>query len=184
MAVLEALDTRDRTDGTPRLQRLRQIPPVSGQFLALMAASAPAGNFIEIGTSAGYSALWISLALPKRSTKLITFEILPDKFELAQETFRLAGVEDRVELVQADARLHIPHYEGIAFCFMDAEKGDYQDCYNLVIPRLLEGGLFLADNILSHQVELQPFVDRAYEDERVDSVVVPIGKGLLLCRKN
>ena len=55
MRYLEEVDTQDRQDGTPRLQRLRQIPPETGKFLALLAASVPEGAYIEIGTSAGYS---------------------------------------------------------------------------------------------------------------------------------
>lgn len=68
MRYLEAADARDRTDGTPRMERLRQIPPETGHFLALLAVVAPAGEFIEIGTSAGYSALWITLACRVRET--------------------------------------------------------------------------------------------------------------------
>lgn len=183
MAELEAVDARDRADSTPRMQRLRQIPPESGRFLALMTAAAPKGQFIEIGTSAGYSALWISLALRGRAVKLHTFEVLPEKVELAHETFRLAGIEDRVELIAADARQHLADYPQIAFCFLDAEKEVYADCYDLVVPNLVPGGLLLADNVVSHQTELEPFVEHAYADPRVDAVVVPIGKGLLLCRK-
>jgi len=62
MQFLEKLDQHDRADGTPRRSRLRQIPPETGQFLALMLAEAPAGEVIEIGTSAGYSTLWLALA--------------------------------------------------------------------------------------------------------------------------
>ena len=183
MAYLEAIDARDRTDDTPQTQRLRQIPPETGRFLALMAASAPEGSLIEIGTSAGYSALWISLALDGRSDKLQTFEVLPNKISLARESFRLAEIENRVELIAADARQQLKNYSQIAFCFLDAEKDIYQDCYDLVIPNLVPGGWLLADNVISHQADLQPFVERAYADVRVDALVVPIGKGLLLCRK-
>lgn len=55
MQELEAIDAHDREDGTPRLKRLRQIPPETGRFIALLAASSPSGRWIEIGTSAGYS---------------------------------------------------------------------------------------------------------------------------------
>lgn len=57
MRRLESIDTRDRLDGTPHPQRLRQIPPETGRFLALLAASAPPGQVLEVGASAGYSAL-------------------------------------------------------------------------------------------------------------------------------
>ncbi len=183
MLELEAFDSIDRADDTPRMQRLRQIPPETGRFLALMAASAPKGIFIEIGTSAGYSALWISLALRERPAKLTTFEVLPEKVALAHETFYLAAINDQIELIHGDAREHLPNFSQITFCFLDAEKEIYQDCYDLVIPKLLPGGWLIADNVISHQMDLQPFVERAYADERVDSVVASIGKGLLLCRK-
>jgi caffeoyl-CoA O-methyltransferase len=62
MHELEQLDAQDRDNATPRLERLRQIPPETGRFIALWAAIAPRGAIIEIGTSAGYSTLWLSLA--------------------------------------------------------------------------------------------------------------------------
>jgi len=74
MHYLERLDAKDRTDGTPRDQRLRQIPPETGKFIAMLAASAPKGTFIEIGTSAGYSTLWLTLACRKVGNKITTFE--------------------------------------------------------------------------------------------------------------
>ena len=108
MHALEQIDARDRLDGTPRLQRLRQIPPETGRFLALLAASAPQGEVLEIGTSAGYSTLWLALACEIRSRSLTTFELLPEKVEQAQATFRSAGVAGAVKLVQGDAREYLP----------------------------------------------------------------------------
>jgi predicted O-methyltransferase YrrM len=57
MSELEQIDARDRSGGTTRLKRLRQIPPETGKFIALLAATAPSGRYLEIGTSAGYSML-------------------------------------------------------------------------------------------------------------------------------
>jgi caffeoyl-CoA O-methyltransferase len=102
MRELERRDEIDRADGTPRLQRLRQIPPDTGRFLALWAASAPEGALIEIGTSAGYSALWLSLACRAAGRTLTTFEVLPEKATVARETFSQAAVEDVVQLVEGD----------------------------------------------------------------------------------
>jgi len=183
MKRLEAIDSKDRVDGTPRMERLRQIPPETGQFLALLAANSPNGKFIEIGTSAGYSSLWLSLVTKERNIKLDTFELLPEKIKLAKETFELADVNDSVNLIEGDAMEHLSNYNDIAFCFLDAEKEIYPECYDLVIPRLVKGSIFTADNVISHKDELQPFVDHALEDTRVDALVVPIGKGILVCRK-
>jgi len=87
MKYLEQIDAADRMDGTPRAQRLRQIPPETGKFLAIMAANAPGGAFLQIGTSAGYSTLWLSLACEMIGQTIHTFEVLPDKARLARETF-------------------------------------------------------------------------------------------------
>ena len=183
MKFLEELDAKDRLDGTPRLQRLRQIPPETGKFLALLAAGAPKGSIIEIGTSAGYSTLWLSVAAQTLERKIITFEVLPEKVKLAQGTFRAAGVEAMVALIAGDAREYLANYDNFAFVFLDAEKEVYGDCYELVVPRLVRGGLLVADNAINHREALAPLLERALSDERVDALIVPIGKGELVCRK-
>ena len=183
MAYLEQRDARDRHDGTPNLKRLRQVPAETGMLLALLAAAAPRGPVVEIGTSAGYSALWLVQACQQRGDKLVTYELLPEKAELARETFARAKVEDRVELVNGDARSKLKDYDEIAFCFLDAEKEMYAELYALVVPRLLPGGLLVADNVISHRDELQDFVKTARKDKTVDAAVLPVGKGLLVCAK-
>jgi caffeoyl-CoA O-methyltransferase len=183
MRYLETEDARDRQDGTPQPQRLRQIPPITGRFLAILAAGAPHGRVVEIGTSAGYSTMWLSLACRERECGITTFEVLDNKAALARETFARSGIEDVVNFVHGDARDHLGGMKEIAFCFLDANKDIYQSCYDLVVPNLVNGGLLLVDNVISHATFLERFVQKAAKDERVDAVVVPIGKGLLLCRK-
>lgn len=183
MAYLEAVDTRDRLDGTPTPQRMRQIPPETGKFLAMLAVGAPRGAVLEVGTSAGYSSMWLGLACRENGSRLTTFEMLESKVRLAQETLRLAGLEEVVQVVQGDARQHLGQYQQVAFCFLDIEKQLYQECYDLVVPNLVRGGMLCADNVISHQQELSSFLEHAAADERVDALVVPIGKGVLVCRK-
>jgi caffeoyl-CoA O-methyltransferase len=183
MHYLEELDAQDRKDGTPRLQRLRQITPETGHFIALLAANAPAGMCVEIGTSAGYSTLWLAMACEMLGRSLITFEVLPEKVKLARETFSMTQMETTITLVEGDARQLLPQVDHIGFCFLDAEKEVYADCYETVIPRLVKGGLLVADNAISHQQELKLMLDRALADERVDALLVPIGRGELVCRK-
>ena len=184
MRQLEGIDARDRTDGTPRQARLRQVPEATGRFLAMLAACSPSGRILEIGTSAGYSAMWISLACREKGTTLTTFEVSSDKAKVARETFKAAGIEMMAQVVEGDAREHLPAYTDVAFCFLDAEKDVYTDCYELVVPRLVRGGLLVADNVISHRDALQSFMRVALADDRVDSLVVPIGNGLLTCRRN
>ena len=183
MRHLEGLDARDRNDGTPRLRRLRQIPQETGRFIALLAALAPEGRYIEIGTSAGYSTLWLALACREMGRRITTFEVLPEKAALARETFGLAGVEDVVDLVEGDARDHLSRYDDIAFCFLDAEKEVYGECYEAVVPRMVPGGILVADNAINHREALAGMLDRALADVRVDAQIVTIGKGELVCRR-
>lgn len=183
MRELERRDREDRTDGTPRPERLRQIPPETGRFLALWAAAAPDGPYVEIGTSAGYSALWLALACRATGRSLLTFEALPQKAELARETFSRAGVRDVVRLIEGDFLNHAAQLDQVAFCFLDAEKEVYGACYELVVPRLCTGGILIADNAVNHRETLQPMLDAALTDIRIDALIVPIGKGELVCRR-
>jgi predicted O-methyltransferase YrrM len=184
MRHLERIDAADRTDGTSQQVRLRQVPEVTGRFLAMLAACSPSGKVLEIGTSAGYSAMWISLGCRERGDALTTFEVSPDKVRIARETFEVAGLEMMAQVVEGDAQDYLPAYNDVAFCFLDAEKDVYTDCYPLVIPRLVPGGLLVADNVISHRDSLRSFMNVALADDRVDSLVVPIGNGLLICRRN
>lgn len=183
MKLLEEIDAMDRQDGTPRLKRLRQISPETGKFLAFLAASVPEGAWLEIGTSAGYSALWITIAAVSNEAKLVTFELLPEKADLAKKTFKKAKVGELVELVHGDARGHVRDYSEVAFCFLDSEKEMYQEFYDLIVPNLVPGGLLTTDNAISHKDELEEMLTRVEEDPRVDSLIVPIGRGMLVCRK-
>lgn len=183
MRYLEGIDALDRTDGTVQKKRLRQIPEETGRFIALLAACVPQGQYVEIGASAGYSTLWLALACRFLGRSLVTFEVDEHKVTLAKQTFQESGVEDVVRVIHGDAREYLSQYRDIAFCFLDVEKDLYQECYDMVIPNMISGGLLVADNVLSHFETLQPMIDNALADERVDALVVPIGKGELVCRK-
>ncbi len=183
MKFLEEADARDRADGTPLAKRLKQVTPEVGRLLAILAASAPPGDCIEIGTSAGYSTLWLAMACRLSGRKLTTFEILPEKAALARETFRLTGMENFIHFVHGDALQQVANLKNIAFCFLDADKDTYTPCYEAIVPKLVPGGILAADNVTSHEEALRPMIQRALADERVDAVVVPIGRGELVCRK-
>lgn len=184
MAHLERLDASHRKIAAVKhFDRLRQIPPATGKFLALLAAGSPVGKWLELGTSGGYSTLWLSLAAREVGKKIITFEISPAKADLARETFKAAGIEDTVGLVRGNALKYLHHYEGVAFCFMDLEKSLYKKAYEILVLNLVKGGLLVADNVISHREDCAPMLRRALSDKRVDAQVVPVGSGLLVVRK-
>jgi caffeoyl-CoA O-methyltransferase len=183
MHELEARDESDRDDGTPHLERLRQITPDTGKFIALWAASAPPGAWIEIGTSAGYSALWLVQACRATGRTLTTFEILPEKARLARETFARTGTADVVRLVEGDFLEHADEIEDVGFCFLDAEKNVYEACYEVLVPKMVPGAILVADNFTSHRDDLASLLERVLADDRVDAMVATVGKGELVCRR-
>jgi caffeoyl-CoA O-methyltransferase len=185
MKYLEDLDSTQRTGKIDlnHVGKLCQIPAETGRFISLIAASAPQGQWLELGTSGGYSTLWLSLACKHLNKKIITFEQDKQKIDLAKKIFSSAGLDNTIELVPGNLLNHLAFYKDIAFCFLDTSNEIYSYCYEIIIPNLLPGGILLADNVISHQADLQSFVDRALTDKRVNSVVVPIGKGLLMSKK-
>jgi predicted O-methyltransferase YrrM len=182
MARLEALDAADRTDGTPFERRLRAISSDVGQLLLAMALAVKARTIVEVGTSSGYSTLWLAIAATRTGGRVVTFEVDPAKVELARRTFADAGVTTTVELRVEDGRAGL---EGLAegsadLVFLDAEKDLYEGMLEPAIRALRTNGLLVADNLISHEAALAGFRDRALADPRLSGLVVPIGRGELL----
>ena len=95
----------------------------------------------------------------------------------------MTGVGDVVDFVHANALDHLANYTDVSFCFLDAEKEIYSECYEAVIPNMVSGGILVADNAINHEKTLRHMLERALADDRVDALIVPIGKGELVCRK-
>ncbi len=181
MERLQERDARDRADGTPQSQRLRAITPDVGQFLLTLALAVGARWIVEVGTSGGYSTLWLALAAQRTGGRVTTFEIDPAKVALAASTFGDAGVADVVDLRAEDAAVGLGAFVGAAdLVFIDAEKQDYERYLDLAVVALRPGGLLVADNLTSHAADLEGFQRMALAHERLSSVVVPIGNGELV----
>ena len=178
MAELEARDRADRTDGTPHAMRLRAIAPEVGQLLLTLAISIRAVTILEVGTSSGYSTLWLSMAAARTGGRITTFEVDPAKIALARRTFAAAGVESLVDLREGDGGRGLTGFTGRAdLVFIDSEKDDYLRLLNVGIEALRPGGLFVADNLISHAAELEGFKTRALADPRISGLVIPLGGG-------
>ena len=131
-----------------RSQSYRNVPPQDGRFLRIMAESMNAKNVVEIGTSNGYSALWLCLGLRPTGGKLITHEIDPYRASLARENFKRAGVEKMVTIVEGDAHEEVTKLkEPVDILFIDADKPGYLDYLNKLFPLVRPGGLILAHNM-------------------------------------
>jgi len=175
---------RELEQQTERDQRsLRSVFTDVGRCLSLLAMSAPQGVFLELGSSCGYSSLWLSLAACARGVTLTTVELNEKKVALVRENMSRAGAAGSVQAVHGDALDYVTRFEEIAFCFSDLQPPELNaKAYELVVPLLVPGGLLVIDNVTSPRLQTE-LLNRAENDPRVDSVLLPFPKGDLICRK-
>jgi caffeoyl-CoA O-methyltransferase len=127
---------------------MANVVTLHGRLLRILTEAVNAKNVVEIGTSNGYSGLWICLGLQATGGKLITHEIDPERASLAKANFRRAGVEHMVTVVLGDAHETVTRLkEPIDLLFIDADKTGYLDYLNKLLPLVRPGGLILADNM-------------------------------------
>jgi caffeoyl-CoA O-methyltransferase len=181
LARLEARDAYERERGVARSERLRQITPDVGRFLHTLVLATKPRVILEIGTSGGYSTIWLATAARAISGHVTTLEIDPAKVGLAEENLRGAGLADAATVRLGDAFAYLRDLDTrVDFAFLDAEKEDYFGLYELIVPLMNPGAVLVADNLISHELDLAEFRERALADERLSAVIVPIGRGELL----
>ena len=195
-AVLRELanETADRYPNETSLQ----IAPEQGTFMTLMTQFVGVASAIEIGTFTGYSSICIARGLLDGGT-LLCCDVSEEWTSVARKYWEKAGLADRIELrlgPAMDTLLSLPDEEMFALAFIDADKVNYLGSWREVLPRVRSGGLIMVDNTFSHGrvidagndspvvIAVRDFNDHAAADDRVDLVMVPIGDGLTLARKN
>jgi predicted O-methyltransferase YrrM len=133
-----------------RSHRYLSVPEEDGRLLRMLAEAMGAKHVVEVGTSTGYSGLWILLALMKTGGRLTTYEIDHGRHELARSNFERAGLLKQATLVLGDAHAEIMKLKGpVDFVFIDADKDGYPDYLNKLAPLIRPGGLIVAHNMAS-----------------------------------
>ena len=171
---------------------------VQGELLRLLVLMSGAKRILELGTFTGYSAICLASALPEGGM-LDTLEVNDELEDLILEGFSRAGLEDRIRLQIGDCReilAAMPSDSIYDLIYIDANKRDYCEYYDLVFPHLKTGGWILADNVLwdGKVCEETPSGDRQTQsilrfnemisaDSRVENVILPVRDGLNIIRK-
>jgi len=141
-------------------RRMMNVPPEDGRLLRLLTEAVGAKHVVEIGTSNGYSGIWICLALRTTGGKLTTHEIDAGRAALARENFKRAGVDDLVTIVEGDAHQEVTKLnEPIDILFLDADKEGYIDYLNKLLPLIRPGGLILAHNTSSSAGAMRDYLE-------------------------
>jgi predicted O-methyltransferase YrrM len=171
-AILAEIKAKDK--------ELYAVSEEDGRFLRLMVATSGAKRALEIGGASGYSAIWIGMGMRETGGRLTTIEYDAARAKDLAVNIRRAGMSDIVEVVSGDAFAHIPRITGtFDFVFLDAWKRDYKKFFDLVFPRLDEGGLFVAHNVINKRDELGDFLDAVERHPSLwTTIVAPSGEGM------
>jgi predicted O-methyltransferase YrrM len=168
--VLGVLSEMDK-----KRQGMMSVPRDDGRYLRLLAESVAPKNVVEIGTSHGYSAIWLCLALRAVGGKLTTFEIDADRAKLARENFKLAGVDSIVTLIEGDAHQEVTKLKDpIDLLFLDADKQGYIDYLEKLLPLVRPGGLIVAHNMTARQADPR-YVKAITTNPKLETLFVNLG---------
>ena len=200
-AALETLSILDKTR-----EDFWNVDIESANFLSLLIKTKGAKNALEIGTSNGYSAIWLANALKETGGKLTTIEFWDNRLNVAIENFKKAGVDDIIETRLGQAvmileEMFMDFYPGkntdnisnldfnkteeklFDFVFIDANKSEYIKYFKLIDPMLKKGGMIVADNILSHYKKVEPYVKAITTHPNYQSQLIPLDTGMMISFK-
>jgi predicted O-methyltransferase YrrM len=153
-----------------RSQRYLSVPEQDGRLLRILTESIRAKHVVEVGTSTGYSGLWLLLALARTGGRLTTYEIDRGRHGIARRNFERAGLAGQATLVLGDAHVEITRLNDAAdLVFLDADKDGYPDYLEKLGPRVRPGGLIVAHNMASPAPDPR-YIESVTTDPAYDTV--------------
>ncbi len=179
LARLEAEDADERARNVPREQRARQVARTTGQFLFSFVAPQTDCEVLELGGSRGYSTIWLAAGVRYLAGRVLSLENDPAKVEAWRANVEEAGLSDWAELVPGDAFETLPAIDDVFdVVFLDAEKELYEPLFDGARDKLEPGAVVIADNVLSHEEVLGAYSRARQADPTLESVTVPLDRGL------
>jgi predicted O-methyltransferase YrrM len=161
-------------------QEMLAITADTGAFFSILLKAIRARRVLEVGTSVGFSTLWLADAVGKKG-RIVTIEMDPLKIERARKNFRQAGVAKLIEIRQGVALDVLRQLRGrFDFVLLDADKENIIKYFDLVLPLVRKGGIIAADNMLfppHYRPAMKKYARNVQSNQRVQSVTVPIGMG-------
>ena len=167
---------------------------VQGRFLSMISKLVNPEIIVEVGTYTGYSCLCLAEGL-KKNGKIITIEKDEEFASIAKKFFDRSKYKEKISLIIEDATTAIENIsEKIDLAFIDADKVNYTKYYDMLFPKLKNGGLIVADNVLWSGKVTQKVIDdetqsiknfniKVKNDERVENLIVGIRDGIMVCQK-
>jgi predicted O-methyltransferase YrrM len=182
---LERFGAENDRRATERRDRMLNIAPDTGNLLSLLVKSAKPREILEIGTSNGYSTVWLADAAEAHGGRVTSVETSAVKAAMARENFARAALTETIDLRVADGGEFLRAQSRGAFewLFLDADRSQYCSWWPDVNRVLARGGLLVVDNALSHPDELGPFIELVRDAPAYQTAVIPIGKGEFIALK-
>jgi predicted O-methyltransferase YrrM len=161
-----------------RERRMLNITPETGQLLAILVRATGARRVLEVGTSNGYSTIWLAWAARESGGHVITVERAAQKAALARANLDRAGLSAVVTIREGRALDVIAGLDGpFDLIFLDADRESYLAYLDPLLALLRPGGLLVTDNVVSHAHEVGDFLARLKSDPNLESVTLPVGNG-------
>jgi predicted O-methyltransferase YrrM len=185
LVELEAFSKKNDAETTDHSRKMRNIKRETGQFLLLLIRAMKAKRVLEIGTSNGYSTLWLAHAIQALDGKVTTLDHSQYKVDLARANFARAELGRWIDsrLVDAGDFLKQQASDSLDLIFLDSEREEYVGWWADLQRVLARGGLFVADNAVSHAKELEAFIRTVHQTKGYLTSLVPVGNGELLILK-
>ncbi|RZG73432.1 O-methyltransferase [Acinetobacter sp. WCHAc060033] len=165
-----------------RIKRYRNIEPESALFLAMQIRIQQSKRILEIGTSTGYSTLWLADAAQVTGGQVTTVEIDEKRTQQAKEYAKELQVDDAIDFWVGDAQQFLENsQQKYDFILLDAERDAYLN-YWKYLQNMIEnqGGVLIVDNVISHSAEVKSFITEVKQDQRFITTTLPIGAGLFI----
>lgn len=179
LSDLERFGAENDTHETERVKKMLNLEPETAQLLSILLRSSGAKRVLEIGTSNGYSTIWLANAVAETGGQVISVERSADKQAMARENLERAGLLSHVSLVLGDATEVARELAGpFDFVFFDADRWSAPEQLRILMPKLAAKVFITADNVLSHPQEIEGYLKAVSELAGFDHLVVPVGKGL------
>lgn len=164
---------------TEHSRKLLNLEPETAQLVSILARSSRAKRVLEVGTSNGYSTIWLAASVRSLGGRVISIDRSPAKHEMARANLIRAGLLDLVDLVTGDATEVVAELPGpFDFVLFDGDRLSAPAQLALLLPKLEPGALVLADNVLSHPGEIAGYLAAIQNSDQFQHLVVPVGNGL------
>ncbi len=152
------------------------VPRKDGEFLHLMVKATRARNVLELGTSHGFSAIWMGLGLEETGGRLTTIEIDRERYDLARKHVSEAELSQRVTCIQGDAHVEVARLEGpFDLVFLDADKEGQMDYFKKLFPKkLVPGGILSVHNAIRQAHSMRDYLEMIRKHPDFDTVFLSV----------